>query len=102
MKSEKAVVALSALAQESRLAVFRLLLEEGGGVSAGDIAEKLGVPATTMSFHLSQLKNSGLITSEKKGRQIIYSANKKKVKKLAGFISGKDIAEPSVDAKYQL
>jgi len=90
MKPNKAVDALSALAQESRLAVFTLLLEIGDdGMSAGDIAKRLEIPDTTLSFHLSQLKSSNLVESRKEGRFVIYSANKKKVKKLAKYITGK-------------
>lgn len=104
MKTKKALMALDALAQESRLAVFRLLLTEdkGEGIQAGVIAEKLGVPATTMSFHLSQLKASGLIESHKIGKAVMYSANRKKAKKLAQYITGKDILEArESEEKYQ-
>lgn len=99
MKTKKALQALDALAQESRLAVFTLLLEEGEGLAAGVIAERLGIPSTTMSFHLSQLKNASLVKTQKDGRSIIYSANHKKAKKLAQFISGKDITSKP---KYKL
>ena len=91
MKPNKAVEALSALAQESRLAIFMLLLEIGDdGMSAGDIAQRLEIPDTTLSFHLSQLKSANLVGSRKEGRFVIYSANKKKVKKLAKYITGKN------------
>jgi DNA-binding transcriptional ArsR family regulator len=99
MKTKKALNALSALAQESRLAVFLLLLDNEDGLPAGDIARDLDIPLTTMSFHLSQLKNAGLIKAKKEGRFIIYSANKKRAKKLAAYITGKD---KQVDQKYQL
>lgn len=101
MKEKKAVTALSALAQESRLAVFRLLMEqpEDSGLAAGDIATRLNVPATTMSFHLSQLKTAGLVDAVKQGRSIIYTANKKRAKKLCRFLMGKKTEE---EEKYQL
>lgn len=90
MKPAKAVAAFSALAQESRFAVFQLLLglENDTGLSAGDIASKIGVPSTTMSFHLSQLKTCGLIESSKNGRSIIYKVNHKKLKKLIAMLRG--------------
>ncbi len=91
MKTSKIVQALSALAQESRLAIFRLLLEEEDGLQAGIISERLGIVSTTMSFHLNQLSKAGLIESHKEGRFIIYSANRKKAKKLAKYITGKDL-----------
>lgn len=93
MKIKKILMALSALAQESRLAVYRLLLSEENGLPAGTIAERLDIPATTMSFHLSQLKSAGLVDSSKDGRSVIYVANRKRAKKLAKYITGKDILE---------
>jgi len=89
LKENKVLQALSALAQESRLAIFRLLMEKNEGVPAGQIAEELGIPATTMSFHLSQLKNAGLIESHKDGRSIIYSANRKRAKKMTKYVLAK-------------
>ncbi len=91
MKTEKIVSALSALAQESRLAVYLLLLdhEDEQGMAAGDIAEALEVPSTTLSFHLTQLRHAGLVESKKEGRHIFYHANRKKAKKVAQVISGK-------------
>lgn len=71
-----AVQFLAALAQETRLAVFRLLVETGpGGMSAGVIAETLGVAAATLSFHLKELASAGLVESRQEGRFIFYSAN---------------------------
>ncbi len=102
MKLEKAVTSLSALAQESRIQIFRLLLQHENGVSAGEIAEQLGIPATTLSFHLSQLKQAGLIESSKDGRSIIYSANKKKAKKLTKFVLGKDLDEKEDSDNFRL
>ncbi len=63
------------MAQESRLAVFRLLVRAGqGGVAAGDIARALAIPANTLSAHLNILSNAGLVTSRRESRSIIYSA----------------------------
>jgi ArsR family transcriptional regulator len=102
MKDSKAISAFSALAQESRFAVFKLLVElpEEQGLSAGDIAAKIGVPSTTMSFHLSQLKNCSLVQAHKNGRSIVYKINRKKVRKLANLLRGQ--AEDEGDAKLKL
>jgi ArsR family transcriptional regulator len=87
MELELAVAALSALAQESRLNVFRLLVRHGpGGVSAGDIARALKVPANTMSAHLAILSRAGLIASRKQGRSIIYAVDFNGTRKLLSFL----------------
>ena len=76
MRSKSAVEALSALAQEHRLALFRLLVQAGDkGMAAGEIAGKLGVPNSSLSFHLTQLRNAGLILQERQHRSLIYRAN---------------------------
>ena len=76
MSSPAAVEALGALAQEHRLAAFRLLVQAGEqGVAAGVLAEKLDVPPSSMSFHLAQLANAGLVTQRRESRSIIYSAD---------------------------
>ena len=76
MRAENAVDALAALAQEHRLALFRLLVQAGDkGMAAGTIAEKLGVPNSSLSFHLTQLRNAGLILQERQHRSLIYRAN---------------------------
>lgn len=99
MKEKKVVRALAALAQESRLAVFRLLMEgEDTGLSAGTISKTLQIPPTTMSFHLSQLKTAGLVDARKEGRSIIYSANRKRAKKIANYLT----AKKPVEAEYTL
>lgn len=75
MDQKHAVKALGALAQETRLALFRLLVSCGpDGLSAGIIAERLGVAPSSLSFHLQQLTRSGLITQRRRSRQLIYSA----------------------------
>ena len=73
---ENAVAALGALAQETRLAVFRLLVRVGpGGLAAGEIARRMDLPAATLSFHLSQLSHTGLIAATRNGRSIRYAAD---------------------------
>jgi DNA-binding transcriptional ArsR family regulator len=67
---------MAALAQEHRLTLFRLLVQAGEhGMPAGAIAEKLGVPNSSLSFHLTQLRGAGLITQERQHRSLIYRAN---------------------------
>jgi ArsR family transcriptional regulator, arsenate/arsenite/antimonite-responsive transcriptional repressor len=75
MKKSDALAALAALAQESRLDVFRLLVQAGAeGVPAGQIGERLGLPSATLSFHLNHLKQSGLVKCRREGRSLIYTA----------------------------
>ena len=76
MEAGPVIRALGALAQEHRLAVFRLLVQSGPeGMPAGALAEAIGVPASSMSFHLAQLANAGLVTQRRQSRSIIYSAD---------------------------
>lgn len=76
MKVNTAVQSLAALAQDTRLAIFRLLVEAGSeGVNAGAIAESVGVPAATLSFHVAHLARAGLVTSRQESRFIFYAAN---------------------------
>ncbi len=76
MESNSAISTLSALAQETRLAIFMMLAhEECAQLTAGDIGEKLQIPLPTLSYHLSQLKRAGLVSSRRCARTIIYSAN---------------------------
>jgi ArsR family transcriptional regulator, arsenate/arsenite/antimonite-responsive transcriptional repressor len=87
MKANVAIDALSALAQEHRLALFRLLVQAGEtGMPAGAIAEKLGVPNSSLSFHLAQLSRAGLITQERRHRSIIYRANYPAMNALVGYL----------------
>lgn len=75
MEKTDAVAALGALAQETRLDIFRLLIQAGtGGLPAGHIAERLGLPSATLSFHLNQLKHAGLVTFRRESRSLIYMA----------------------------
>ena len=76
MNGTQAVARLAALAQETRLAIFRMLVEAGPeGMNAGAIAEALGIPAATLSFHVAQLVRADLVASRQESRFIYYSAN---------------------------
>lgn len=76
MEAQSAVAALGALAQEHRLALFRLLVQAGeDGLAAGAIAGALGVPNSSLSFHLAQLTRAGLIRRERRHRSILYRAD---------------------------
>ena len=76
MEIENAVTLLSSLAQEARLEIFRLLVQSGRqGLAAGVIGEKLGIPASTLSFHLKELSQSGLVNARQESRFVYYSAN---------------------------
>ena len=75
MEIKSVVDALSALANESRLEVFRLLVPEGpNGLPAGEIGNRLGIPANALSFHLTRLRHAGLVTVRRNGQQKIYAA----------------------------
>ncbi len=87
MKTKSAIAALAALAQDSRLAIFRLLVEAGPrGMPAGAIGEHLGIPPMTLSFHLSRLRHAGIVTSRRNSRWIIYSANFATMGRLVDFL----------------
>jgi ArsR family transcriptional regulator len=88
MKKSTAVAALGALAQESRLEIFRLLVQKGPeGLAAGDIGDRLGLPSPTLSFHLNQLRFAGLVSSRRVSRSIIYSANFKAMNGLLAYLT---------------
>jgi DNA-binding transcriptional ArsR family regulator len=88
MKIGLAVEALAALAQESRLSIFRLLVQAGKeGVAAGALGENLGVPPATLSFHLKTLTHAKLIKSRSEGRFVIYSANYAEMDKLIAYLT---------------
>ena len=88
MESKQAVQTLSALAQESRLAIFRLLVQAGPeGLAAGAIGETLGLPPATLSFHLKELTRSGLVTQERSGRNQIYRAGYEEMNALLGYLT---------------
>ncbi|MCG6206280.1 metalloregulator ArsR/SmtB family transcription factor [Rhodopseudomonas sp. HC1] len=87
METQHALNALSALSQETRLAVFRMLVRrEPDGVAAGDLAKAIGVPANSMSVHLGVLSHAGLVTSERRSRSIIYRANLARFRDLMLFM----------------
>ena len=88
MNLDRASKSLAALAQEHRLALFRLLVQSGDrGMAAGAIAEALGVPNSSLSFHLAQLRNAGLILQERQQRSLIYRANYPAMNALVGFLT---------------
>ena len=88
MEPENVIRALSALAQEHRLAAYRLLVQAGeSGLAAGILAERPGVPASSMSFHLAQLANAGLVTQRRESRSIIYSADYSAMNGLMGYLT---------------
>ena len=87
MDSNEAVLAFSALAQPTRLEVFRLLTaHEPDGLAAGEIARRMDVPHNTMSTHLAILTRAGMIDAERQSRSIIYRAQLEAVRGLAGFL----------------
>ena len=87
ISSSAAVEALGALAQEHRLALFRLLVQAGDdGMPAGAIAEALGVPNSTLSFHLAHLTRAGLIQQRRQGRSLIYTADYAAMNALVGYL----------------
>lgn len=87
MKSAAAVDALGALAQEHRLALFRLLVQAGeAGMAAGAIAEALGLPNSSLSFHLAHLHRAGLIRQERQGRSLVYRADYGAMTGLIGYL----------------
>jgi DNA-binding transcriptional ArsR family regulator len=87
MESRLAVTALSALAHEGRLAVFRMLVQAGAeGVAAGEIARRIGVPPNTLSANLTILSHAGLVQSRRDGRSIIYMAAYDRMTALLGYL----------------
>jgi len=88
MEEIAVIAALSALAQETRLRVFRLLVTAGpAGMPAGHIAEELSVTPNTLSFHLNLLKNAGLVGVRREGRSLIYSADYDRMRGLLAYLS---------------
>lgn len=88
METKHVLSALAALAQESRLATYRLLVQAGPeGMSPGKISEKLGIPASSLSFHLKELSHAQLIVARQEGRFILYAADFSTMSGLIGFLS---------------
>jgi DNA-binding transcriptional ArsR family regulator len=105
MEIRIATACLSALAQESRLQVFRLLVEAGEeGLPAGEIARAVGVPHNTMSSHLAILQQAGLVQSQRQGRSVIYAVDLSGVRDLLAFLledccqGRREVCAPLLDA----
>jgi len=90
MKTPAVIGALAALAHEYRLAIYRLLVEQGpGGLSAGLIGERVGLQPSSLTFHLQSLQRAGLITQQRASRQLIYSADYAVMNGLVGYLTDK-------------
>ena len=88
MEHLSAVDALSALAHDSRLAIFRVLVPEGpDGLPAGEIGKRLGIAANALSFHLTRLRYAGLVSVRRNGQQMIYAAAYDGMQRLMGFLT---------------
>ena len=88
MKTQTAVTSLSALAQESRLTIFRLLIQAGSeGLPAGKISEATGIAPSALSFHLKELNHAGWVSSESAGRFVIYRANTALMTELIAYLT---------------
>ena len=88
MENTGAISILAALAQESRLDIFRLLVRAGQeGMAAGAIGDALGIPAATLSFHLKELRNAGIVRCQREGRSLIYSADFGTMTAFLGFLT---------------
>lgn len=88
METQQVLAAMTALSQESRLATFRLLVQAGPqGMAAGRISEELGIPASSLSFHLKELSHAQLVSSRQDGRFVIYAANFATMNGVIGFLS---------------
>jgi DNA-binding transcriptional ArsR family regulator len=88
MKKSSVITALGALAQETRLDVFRLLVQKGPeGMPAGELGQRLAQPSPTLSFHLNHLRFAGLVTSRRMSRSIIYTANFKAMTELLAYLT---------------
>lgn len=88
MEKPEFLAALSALAQETRMDIFRLLVAAGAeGMAAGQIGKQLDLPSATLSFHLNQLRRVDLVTSRRQSRSIIYSANYRTMEAIMGVLT---------------
>jgi DNA-binding transcriptional ArsR family regulator len=88
MKETMIVRALAALAQEARLRIFRALVVAGSsGLNPGDLASELDVAPATLSFHLKELTNAGLITQERQGRYLVYRASFESMNELLAYLT---------------
>jgi len=88
MNSKDAIESLAALAQESRLAVYRLLVKRGpAGYAAGELCERMKIPGPTLSFHLKSLSQAGLVSTRRESRFIYYSANFERMNGLVDYLT---------------
>ncbi len=88
METEAALRALGALAHETRLAVFRMLVERGPpGLSAGVIADRLGMPPSSLTFHVQHLHRAGLLTQRRTGRHLVYAADFAAMRGLVAYLT---------------
>ncbi len=96
METKNVIAALAALAQENRLAVYRLLVERGpAGEAAGAIAQALDMPASSLSFHLAQLRHAGLVLQRRQGRSLIYAADIAAMNALVGYLTANCCGSPA-------
>jgi DNA-binding transcriptional ArsR family regulator len=96
MEKKAALAALSALAQETRLDIYRLLVQAGpDGIAAGHIGEQLGLPSATLAFHLKELKIAGLITCTRNGRSLIYAAEYPAMNSLLAYLTENCCGRPA-------
>lgn len=96
MEKTEALAALGALAQETRLDIYRLLVQAGeDGLAVGKIGEELGLPSATLAFHLKELKHSGLVTFTREGRSLIYAAIYPTMNALLAFLTENCCGRPS-------
>jgi len=100
MDHSAVVTALGALAHDHRLTIYRWLVEQGpAGLPAGEIAERLGVPPSSLTFHLQHLHRAGLIGQRRDGRKLFYTADFERMRDLVGFLTDKCCsADPSACA----
>jgi len=98
MKTSQVIDALGALAHEHRLAIFRLLVERGpDGLSAGRIADRVGLVPSSLTFHLQNLQRAGLVTQRREGRQLFYSADFIAMTALVGYLTDNCCAESGAE-----
>ena len=99
METQQAALAFAALGQETRLDLMRGLLAAGpAGLAAGDLALRLGVPPSTLSFHLRALEQAGLVAAARQGRHLIYAAKTDRLRALLAVLGGAGAAEPAMAA----
>ena len=103
MKTAAAVAALAALAQDSRLDVFRLLVQAGpDGLAAGEVATKLKLAPNTLTFHFDRLRDAGLVTVRRDGRSMIYAARFEVMNALLGYLTENCCADGGACAPVSL